>query len=272
MGIPRVHIDNLTLLIAVMSLIGARLFSWWFYFPAGSSLLSAFTSPGGGMVLYGGLLFGGAAVVIYAGITRLPLGKLMDLCAPGVALGLAFGRIGCFLAGCCWGDLCVTSQEMAKLSSTPLVHQVQTFPGISPANFPLAVSFPPEAGAYRQHRNLGLIEPSSTRSRPVHPVQLYEASLALILAIVLHLGFRRPNRPGHIAIAMALGYAAIRFGTEFLRADNSPAYGGFTLSQVISLIVAMAAGGVLFLRRRSARLEVTPSADFGAASPPPAQP
>src|SRR5688572_7114844 len=139
MGIQRPHIDNVTLLIAVMSLIGARLFSWWFYFPAGSSLWSAFTTPGAGMVFYGGLLFGGAAVVIYAAITRLSLGNLMDICAPGVALGLALGRVGCFLAGCCWGDWCVNSAEIAKLSSPELPHQVQTFPGVSRANFPLAV-------------------------------------------------------------------------------------------------------------------------------------
>src|SRR5215207_1834259 len=64
-GIAGSHIDNLALLIAVLSLFGARLFSWLFYFPPGSSFFHAMLAPDGGMVFYGGLVFGIVAVVLY---------------------------------------------------------------------------------------------------------------------------------------------------------------------------------------------------------------
>lgn len=248
-GIKGSHIDNLMLLIALMGLFGARLFSWWFYFPSGTSLWKAITTTGGGMVFYGGLIFGLVAVFGYARFTRLSLGNLMDACAPGVALGLALGRVGCFMAGCCWGDLCVSPSEMAKLPSSQDVWQVRTVPVISGANFPLAVQFPSEAGAFRQHQKLNLVHEGAARSRPVHPVQLYEAVLAMVLCVGLHVWFKRRRWPGHVTCALAVGYAAIRFATEFLRGDNSPVYWGFTLSQVISLLIAAVVIGLLVGRK-----------------------
>jgi phosphatidylglycerol---prolipoprotein diacylglyceryl transferase len=248
-GVKGSHLDNLILLVSVTSLFGARFFSWWFYFPPGISLWKALTASGGGMVFYGGMIFGMAAVIFYSRVARLSLGQVMDVCAPGLALGLAFGRVGCFMAGCCWGDLCVGPEEMAKLPSSQTAWQVQTVPAISPAGFPLAVQFPRDAGAYEQHRKLGLIGGAAERSRPVHPVQLYEAAMALALCFALHRWFNRRAWHGQVACALALGYAAIRFITEFLRGDNAPAYWGFTLSQVISLVMATVALGFLLNRK-----------------------
>src|SRR5437588_1600575 len=114
-GIKGSHIDNLALLIAFLSLFGARLFSWLFYFPPGVSLWAALRDSSGGMVFYGGLIFGLLAAIIYARIARLALGNLLDVFAPALALGLAFGRVGCFMAGCCWGDACVAPAELSKL-------------------------------------------------------------------------------------------------------------------------------------------------------------
>src|ERR1043166_6835231 len=115
-GIAGRHIDNLALWAGVIGLVGARVFSWLFYFPPGASLWSAFARPGGGMVFYGGVIFGLATVVAYAAIAKLALRDLLDLFAGPLALGLAIGRIGCFLAGCCWGDLCVDAREHPALS------------------------------------------------------------------------------------------------------------------------------------------------------------
>jgi phosphatidylglycerol---prolipoprotein diacylglyceryl transferase len=248
-GVKGSHLDNLILLVAVMSLFGARFFSWWFYFPPGISLWKALTTSGGGMVFYGGMIFGMAAVILYSRVARLSLGHVMDVCAPGVALGLAFGRVGCFMAGCCWGDLCVGPEEMAKTPSSQLAWQIQTVPAVSRAGFLLAVRFPPATGAYEQHQKLGLIDEAAERSRPVHPVQLYEAVLALALCLALHRWFNRRAWHGQVACALALGYAAIRFITEFLRGDNAPAYWGFTLSQIISLVMATVALGFLLNRK-----------------------
>jgi phosphatidylglycerol:prolipoprotein diacylglycerol transferase len=246
-GIEPRHIDNLTLLITVTSLFGARLFSWWFYFPPGYSFWTAMTMGGGGMVFYGGLIFGMICLFAYTTITRVSLLNLFDVFAPSAALGLVFGRVGCFMAGCCWGDLCV-NRDAVHLPDPRLEYQLRTVPAISREHFPLAVTFPPEAGAYEQHSDLGLLPPGAARSLPVHPVQLYEAALALALAIYLHRSFRRRKWSGEIGVKLVLGYAIIRFGIEFLRADNSPIYWGMTLSQTISLLLAAAC--IAFLRWR----------------------
>jgi phosphatidylglycerol:prolipoprotein diacylglycerol transferase len=99
-GVKGAHIDNLTLLIAVLSLFGARLFSWIFYFPSGVSFWRALRDPSGGMVFYGGVIFGFLTLLTYARLTRLSTANLLDIFAPALALGLALGRVGCFMAGC----------------------------------------------------------------------------------------------------------------------------------------------------------------------------
>jgi phosphatidylglycerol:prolipoprotein diacylglycerol transferase len=240
-GIEGAHIDNLTLLIAISSLFGARIFSWWFEFPEGVSLWQALTNASGGMVFYGGMIFGILAVIAYAACTCMSLGNLMDACAPGLALGLAIGRIGCFMAGCCWGDVCVTNQEAMDVRDPAMIRQVHTMPFLSSRGFPLAVRFPKDAGAYEQHQQLGLIAKDATESLPVHPTQLYETALALLLCIYLHFAFKRRQWEGQIIWQFALGYGVIRFCLEFFRADNPAAFAGLTLSQVISVVMVVAA-------------------------------
>src|SRR5437899_5832882 len=157
-GLKGSHIDNLALLISIASLFGARLFSWIFYFPPGISLWHALTETSGGMVFYGGMIFGTLTLVLYAVVTRIDLANLLDVFAPALALGLAFGRIGCFMAGCCWGDLCADPARLAKPLDGSMTWQVRTAPSLSPGGFPLAVRFPPDTAAYEQHLKLGLIQ------------------------------------------------------------------------------------------------------------------
>lgn len=250
LGIRGSHIDNLAILIAVTSLFGARFFSWLFYFPPGIGLGDALTSVSGGMVFYGGVFFGIAGVILYSWGARLPIATLLDASAPALALGLAVGRVGCYLAGCCWGDLCVNSAGLTNVPDGQTLRQVRTFPVLSEPSFPLAVTFPREAGAYQQHRELALLDAEAVRSLPVHPVQLYEAALALLLSAGLHRRFHHRRWPGQVACWFALGYAGIRFLTEFLRADNAATYWGLTLSQVISVaLAALAVSAVLWHRK-----------------------
>lgn len=237
-AIQRSHIDNLALIISILSLFGARLFSWLFYAPPRTNLWRALWDPAGGMVFYGGMIFGILAVVLYARLARLELSNLFDIFAPGLALGLALGRVGCFMAGCCWGDVCVDETQLSTPANPSLAWQIRTVPAISTASFPLAVRFPEGAGAFEQHLRLGFIDAHAQRSLPVHPVQLYESALALALCAFLVWRFRLRVWHGQIVCLFLLGYSAIRFATEFLRADNPPIYFGLTLSQVISLLLA----------------------------------
>lgn len=56
-----------------------------------------------GFVVYGGIILGILAAVVYVKKNKLPALEYLDLCVPSIAIGQAFGRIGCFLAGCCYG-------------------------------------------------------------------------------------------------------------------------------------------------------------------------
>ena len=269
-GIKGSHIDNLALLIALVSLFGARFFSWLFYFPPGVSLWNALRDSSGGMVFYGGLIFGALGLVLYAVFAKLSLTNLLDVFAPGLALGLAFGRIGCFLAGCCWGDLCIAPGQLAGLSPPTLAWQVHTLPLLSSPSFPLALRFPKGAGAYEQHQKLGLIDTNAELSQPVHPVQLYEAALAFGLCLFLLRKFSGRKWNGQTFWILIGGYSLIRFLLEFLRADNPPIYFHFTLSQVISLLLGAIALVALLTNRRSVSpiqpVEALPSASVPSPS------
>ena len=254
-GIKPSHLDNISLLLPIAGLFGARFFARLFY--AKLPLLEALKVwEGDGLVFYGGFIFSIAAVIAYAFVRGLNLMRLLDCLAPSAALGLAFGRVGCFLAGCCWGDFCVAPAQLAHLD-TPTVEQVRTFPAISSAGMPLAVQFPSRSAPYKQQTKLGLLSEGETRSLPVHPVQLYEAGLALALAFALHASARLRRREGNVALALLAGYAAIRFCTEYLRADNRLYWQGFTFSQVVSIWITLTCIGLAGLRswitKRNAR-------------------
>lgn len=59
---------------------------------------------GGGFVVYGGIAAGVLTAIIYCKSQKLDMWKYLDLAIPSVALAQGFGRIGCFLAGCCYGN------------------------------------------------------------------------------------------------------------------------------------------------------------------------
>ena len=248
LGLAGRHIDNVSLLIPVISLFGARLFSWLFYMPAGTGFWEGMRMQGGGLVFYGGVIFAALTVIIYTVARKLPLGEMADVFAAPVVLGLAIGRLGCFLAGCCWGDICADTRAFSAVPDSRVLFKVQTLPTISTREFPLAVQFPRDAGAFEQHRRLDLIPETAARSLPVHPVQLYEAVPVLLFCVLLHLNFHKRRKPGDIFAAMMIGYGVTRFIVEFFRADNSPAYLGLTISQVISLVFILAGSALVLWR------------------------
>ena len=140
-GVLRRDLDNIALMLPIAGLFGARFFARLFY--AKVPFFEALKVwEGDGLVFYGGFLFGAASVLIYGAVRRIGLVKLVDCVAPAVAIGLAFGRIGCFLAGCCWGDVCAGSTRLAAVSDAEVLRQIQTFPSVSQSGWPLAVQFP----------------------------------------------------------------------------------------------------------------------------------
>jgi len=112
-GVDPEIILSLAFWLFVAGIVGARLFyviEYWeerFKKPSLWETVEAVLNiPGGGLVVYGSLIGGGLALVVFVWRYKLPGLALADLIAPGLALGMAIGRIGCFFTGCCYGGVC----------------------------------------------------------------------------------------------------------------------------------------------------------------------
>jgi phosphatidylglycerol:prolipoprotein diacylglycerol transferase len=87
-------------------------------------LLAALNITSGGLIYYGGVILAGLLAVGYLYVKRLPVRRYLDIIAPSLLLGLAFGRAGCLLNGCCYGATCTESFALAQhfpMYSTPVV-------------------------------------------------------------------------------------------------------------------------------------------------------
>ena len=228
---------NLVVGLVLVGLAGARSFyvaeHWSAQFARDP--LAAVRIWEGGLMFYGSIVFGSAGLVAWCLWRRRSVLEWLDLFAVAVPLGQAFGRVGCFLNGCCFGRA---------------------------SDCAIAVRYPAESIPWYAQREAGLLEPFSdgswpASSLPVLPTQLIEAAGCLALFALLLWLFRRlhpasdagkPARfPGAIAAGYFLGYGAIRFLDEMLRADERLHFGWFSISQSIS--VALWVLGLALLAR-----------------------
>ncbi len=198
-------------------LTGARLFYVFQYWGTRvRSVGEIFKIWEGGIVLYGGILGGTAAVLLYWTKHKFPLRPMMDAIAPSLVIGVALGRVGCFLNGCCWGD---------------------------PCDFPWAVRFPAESAPWWSEVNRGLISATDPTSLPLHPTQLYSAIDGLIICLLLNMYYSLRKRDGEVFALLMLTYPITRFLIEYLRNDEAAFALGMTISQLISVFIF--AGGVV---------------------------
>ena len=216
-GRPFEPLGNLVIALMVSGVAGSRIAyvieHWQAEFAAHPADIIRIDQ--GGLMFYGGFIL---AVLVFIGWClakrERPL-ALADLLCVVIPLGHAFGRIGCFFFGCCYG----------RLSSSAI-----------------AVSFPRGSPAWYEQLNAGLIVATAQKSLPVLPTQLFEAAANLLLFAALFFFFRWFRR-GTTALYL-IGYAFIRFGMETLRGDPRAAVGPFSISQAISLAL-LAAGALL---------------------------
>ena len=145
----------------------------------------------GGLVFYGGALAAGGVVLLFARRRAWPLGDVADLLAFPLPLSHALGRVGCFLAGCCYG----------KVST-------------------LGVRFPPASVAYHELATSGLVAPGAPTTPALAPTQLYEAAGEGLLFTLLLVLRRRRRFPGSLALVYVMGYAILRASVEVLRGDT----------------------------------------------------
>lgn len=217
-GLPRYDVFAGGLIAFAGGLVGAKLFYLLLNGPEIVRQLGFRALLGsGGFVWYGGFVGGVLGLVLYARGYKLSLLAFVDVAAPAAALGQAFGRVGCFTAGCCYGK-------------------------VAPPGYPLAVRFPP-----------GAIAPPGI---PLYPVQLFEAAGLLVLAALLAVLVVRARRLplGGVAWSYMVLYAILRIWTESLRMDDrGPFIGPLSPSQAIAAVVLVLAVVLLALHLRRRR-------------------
>jgi phosphatidylglycerol:prolipoprotein diacylglycerol transferase len=165
----------------------------------------------GGLTYYGGLLAASITGILLLRRDGFPVWKGVDLAAIGIPLGLGFGRMGCLLAGCCFGQ---------------------------PTSGPMALSFPSYSPASEAQYKIGLLDNAASPSLPVYPTQVYESALSLLVAgICLFWVQGRKRYDGQVMVVFLGLYAIGRFGLEFLRADDRGALAGLSTSQWVGIAV-----------------------------------
>lgn len=239
-GIDPSHVDLSAPLVLIPGSLGARLLA--LAEPADAIAASGFAGSGR-LRLFGLVLAGLVILKVYSRAGGVPFAKMADCFALPVLVGLAVVRVGCFLAGCCWGDLCVDPGNLDGNAGL----QMRTLPVVSGDAMPFAVTFPPGTPVHHQHMAVGMID-GNQRSLPVHPTQLYESGFLLVLALLLRWRPGGDARPGTMTLLALAAYALWRFGLEFLRADSQLVLGPLTLTQILCVLIGGFCAGWLGYR------------------------
>jgi phosphatidylglycerol:prolipoprotein diacylglycerol transferase len=225
-GMDAARLTDMAVWLLIAGLVGAKLLlvavDWRFYFRNPRELLSIFQSGG---VFYGGLLGGIAVAIFFVWRYKLPGWATADVLAPGVVIGQAIGRLGCFAAGCCFGK---------------------------PASVPWAVTFTDVYAA----RQVGT--PMDT---PLHPTQIYESTACFLIFFLLLWLAPRKSFHGQVVLTYAVLYSSFRFAVEFFRGDpdRGSVFGGLlSTSQLIAIVLVLAAALVFPYVRRTQKIVPAP--------------
>ncbi len=233
-GLSSDVIWDLATWLFIPGILGARLFYLIQYgdkvfegVPPAQWPIAALNFSQGGIVLYGALLGGAAGYFTFCYVRRLrPLG-LADIIVPSVFVGIGFGRIGCFLNGCCYGRI---------------------------TTLPWGVRFPkdgvPFVGLVEKH----LIQATDACTPPLHPTQIYSSIDGFMIAFITAWYFWHRRRNGEVLAVALVIYPVTRFCIELLRADEVGKFGTtLTISQWISIALFLInIAFMIYLSRRPA--------------------
>lgn len=172
-----------------------------------------------GLVFYGGLIGAIVTVLLYAWRKKISVWKFGDALAPSIALGYFFGRFGCLMTGCCYG---------------------------SPTHVPWAIHFPEGHPTFPE---------GATSGTPVHPTQIYEALLNMMLYLGLAWLYRRKKFDGQVFASYVIVYPLLRSFVELFRGDYPHYYVGWvTPAQLVSLGIFVGGLILFWLLPRNARI------------------
>jgi phosphatidylglycerol:prolipoprotein diacylglycerol transferase len=186
----------------------------------------------GGLAYYGGFVGASLGATWLLRRDRFPFWKAADMAGFAIPLGLGFGRMGCLLAGCCFGV---------------------------PSSGLFGLSFPPRSPAAEAQARAGLLSSAGEWSRPVLATQILESALSFgIAALCLYVVHPKKRYDGQVFVAFMVLYAAGRFVLEAMRADERGGLGGLSTSQLIGLGLGVVAW---LIHRRRARTGEVPAAE-----------
>ncbi|MGV3623561.1 MAG: prolipoprotein diacylglyceryl transferase [Archangium sp.] len=282
----RDQLFDLAFYVFIGGIVGSRVLfvivNWKDY---ASNPLSMF-SLGGGLVFYGGLIGATIASIWYARNNNIEFMRLADLAIPTVSLGQAFGRLGCFSAGCCWGDVTTHAKapfavEFPGPGAQNLFGQVGGTPSLAYSSMAEDSRWVIEStGEVFQQQVDGAVRISQWAAEhghtlPVHPTQLYESLGQIILFAVLMTARRWRRFHGQIFAMWLMCYAVLRTSVELFRGDlergtihglipsiPSGAWYNISTSQFIS--IAMFSFGAYLLVKNFRDLKAQPQVDLTA--------
>ncbi len=213
-GIDPERIMDLGVYLLLAAIIGSRLLYVLTTLPDfARNPLDVFAIWKGGLVFYGGLLAAVPTGIWYVQKHKLPVWQTADIVAPSIALGHAFGRLGCFFAGCCYGAPC----------SGPACITFSDPHSLAPLGIPLV------------------------------PTQLMESGGEFLIFLVLLVLLRFKRFHGQVFGAYLVLYAVLRFIMEFFRGDAVRGVyfnGLISTSQIIAVFIAIAAVTAMVLGRK----------------------
>lgn len=218
-GLDPEFVVGAALYTALVGLAGAKLalilqdFGYYMRNPGELVSMNMLQSAG---IFYGGVIAGLAFFAWYMRKHHMDMATVGDCLAPGLAIGHALGRMGCFFGGCCFGEYCERPWAVVYSNSA-----VRDF-----SNVPLGI--------------------------PLHPTQIYEAVIEFAIFLLLIKLFAKLPQPGRILGLFLLLSSAGRFVVEFFRAHDVGNPFGLSLSTAQWTALALAVAGVWLLRRRPA--------------------
>jgi len=218
-GLSADKVTNLAVYCAIAGVLGAKLFmflfDWSYYWQNPGEIFTMGTLQAAG-VFHGGFIAALVVAFFYMRKHKLAVLPTMDIFAPGVAIGQAIGRLGCFAAGCCWGREC---------------------------DLPWGVHFRSDFAA------------PVPLDKALHPVQLYESFANFLLFALLYKLSARAHRPGKIIGLYLVIYSTVRFCVEFFRNHEQSLILNLSLTQWISLGL-LALGAVILATVKSPSVSV----------------
>lgn len=211
------------------------------------NLGAMFNVSSGGLTFYGGFILATVVLILYARRKRIPVLKGMDIVAPALMVGLALGRVGCFLNGCCYGEQCEPGWANWGVEfpygSPAYVEQVEERRILPDERLLDHRSGRPRLLSKDEIHARGLdVVMRREHAHAVYPTQLYSTFNSLLVTALLLAFFTLAPLPGRVFALMLMLEGASRFILEMLRVEPA-VLGRWSFSMAIG--AALVAAGAL---------------------------